>query len=74
MTFRMYHNMNVSRQEANSAIVRVMLPNPVEFVSATDTQLCNITSNFTNNRYLDFTVSYYQYFVLLLRAHLYNFC
>jgi hypothetical protein len=57
MTFRVSHVMNSSRQELNGAIVRVLLPKPVEFNNLTDTYSSNITANFTNNHYLDFAVS-----------------
>lgn len=57
MTIRMSHVMNESRQEANDAIVRVLLPRPVQFVEADDIESCNITYNFTNNHYLDFSIS-----------------
>ncbi|XP_018021518.2 uncharacterized protein LOC108677755 [Hyalella azteca] len=57
MTFRVSHVMNSSRQELNGAIVRVLLPKPVEFDNLTDTYSSNITANFTNNHYLDFAIS-----------------
>ncbi|KAF2361961.1 Coagulation factor 5/8 C-terminal domain [Trinorchestia longiramus] len=49
--------MNESRMELNDAIVRVLLPKPVQFVDSSDTQVCNITNNFTNNHYLDFDIT-----------------
>lgn len=59
MTLRMHHVFNESRQEAGDAIIRILLPRPVQFVNTTDTQICNITNyNFTENHYLDFSVKF----------------
>ncbi|XP_042876943.1 uncharacterized protein LOC122256377 [Penaeus japonicus] len=58
MTARLSHEMNVSSEEANNAIMRVFLPKYVSWVNLSDTWTPNITGNLTTNPYIDFDFDY----------------
>ena len=54
---RFWHEVNESKQEANNAIVRILMPQFFGYDDSTDTFNSNITASFTNKHYLDFDVS-----------------
>lgn len=63
MTARMYHEMNVSQEEANSAIMRIYLPKYLSFVNDSavapvDSWNPNITGNLTVKNYIDYDIGH----------------